>query len=127
MNGASCLLNVGRVALGRVFFGESCLRASCLWGELSVIRNKTFRSQSISRLDSLPSAEMCAIFMCCLHSECVLSASRPACTFGPSFQGWCVAKFRIWQRVKHLGWTIKTIYMCSESAIPNSLAVRLTL
>ena len=33
--GASCLLNVGRVVLGRVFFGASCLRASCLWGELS--------------------------------------------------------------------------------------------
>ena len=27
--GASCL--------GRVFFGASCLGASCLWGELSVI------------------------------------------------------------------------------------------
>ena len=31
--GASCLLNVGRVVLGRVFFG-----ASCLWGELSLGR-----------------------------------------------------------------------------------------
>ena len=38
LNGASCLLNVGRVVLGRVFFGASCLGASCLWGELSVIR-----------------------------------------------------------------------------------------
>ena len=28
--GASCL--------GRIFFGASCLGASCLWGELSVIR-----------------------------------------------------------------------------------------
>ena len=37
LNGASCLLNVGRVVLGRVFFGASCLGASCLWGELSVI------------------------------------------------------------------------------------------
>ena len=27
-------------------------------------------------LDLLPSAEMCTISMCCLHSECVLSASR---------------------------------------------------
>ena len=27
------------------------------------------------RIDSLPSAEMCTISMCCLHSECVLSAS----------------------------------------------------
>ena len=40
LNGASCLLNVGRVVLGRVvlgrvFFGASCLEASCLWGELS--------------------------------------------------------------------------------------------
>ena len=37
LNGASCLLDVGRVVLGRVFFGASCLGASCLWGELSVI------------------------------------------------------------------------------------------
>ena len=29
--GGSCLLNMGRVVLGRVF----CLRASCFWGELS--------------------------------------------------------------------------------------------
>ena len=28
-------------------------------------------------LDSLPSAEMFTIFMCCLHSGSVLSASRP--------------------------------------------------
>ena len=40
LNGASCLLNVGRVVLGRVFFGASCLGASCLWGELSVILRK---------------------------------------------------------------------------------------
>ena len=32
LNGASCLLIVGRV-----FFGASCLGASCLWGKLSVI------------------------------------------------------------------------------------------
>ena len=38
LNGASCLLNVGRVVLWNVFFGASCLGASCLWGELSVIR-----------------------------------------------------------------------------------------
>ena len=38
LNGASCLLSVGRVVLGRVFIGASCLGASCLWGELSVIR-----------------------------------------------------------------------------------------
>ena len=38
LNGASCLLNVGRVVFGRVFFGASCLGATCLWGELSVIR-----------------------------------------------------------------------------------------
>ena len=38
LNAASCLLNVGRVVLGGVFFGASCLGASCLWGELSVIR-----------------------------------------------------------------------------------------
>ena len=35
MNGASCLLNVGRVVSVRDFFGASCLGASCLWGELS--------------------------------------------------------------------------------------------
>ena len=28
---------VGRDVLGRVVFGASCLVASCLWGELSVI------------------------------------------------------------------------------------------
>ena len=38
LNGASCLPNVGRDVLGRVFFGASCLGASCLLGELSVIR-----------------------------------------------------------------------------------------
>ena len=32
LNGANCLLNVGRVVLGRVFFRASCLWASCLWG-----------------------------------------------------------------------------------------------
>ena len=37
-NRASCLLNVGRLVLGRVFFWVSCLGASCLWDELSVIR-----------------------------------------------------------------------------------------
>ena len=31
-------LSSGRVVLGRVFFGASGLGASCLWGELSVIR-----------------------------------------------------------------------------------------
>ena len=36
-NRASCLLNMGRLVL--VFFWASCLRASCLWGELSVIRS----------------------------------------------------------------------------------------
>ena len=53
LNGASCLLKVGRVVflmwgelssergascllnVGRVFFGASCLGASCFWGELS--------------------------------------------------------------------------------------------
>ena len=35
--GASCL--------GRVFFGASCLGASCLWGELSVIRRKVGQGQ----------------------------------------------------------------------------------
>ena len=37
LNGASCLLNVGRVVSGRVLFGASCLGTRCLWGELSVI------------------------------------------------------------------------------------------
>ena len=31
-------MNLGRVALGRVYCRASCLGASCLWGELSVIR-----------------------------------------------------------------------------------------
>ena len=35
---SSCLLKVGRVVLGRVLCRASCLGASCLWGELSVIR-----------------------------------------------------------------------------------------
>ena len=26
---------MGQVVLGRVFYGASCLRAKCLWGELS--------------------------------------------------------------------------------------------
>ena len=51
-SGASCL--------GRVFFGASCLGASCLWGELSVIRVKppavigsgSIRPKTISALDS---------------------------------------------------------------------------
>ena len=42
-SGASCLLNLGRVVLGRHFRGASCLEASCLrerlsWGELSLER-----------------------------------------------------------------------------------------
>ena len=40
--GASCLLNVGRDVLGRVFFGASCLGASCLWGELSCFPQNMF-------------------------------------------------------------------------------------
>ena len=40
LNGASCLLNVGRLVLGRIFFEASYLAESCLWGELSVIRTK---------------------------------------------------------------------------------------
>ena len=43
LNGASCLLNVGRVVLGRVFFGASCFGASCLWGESSVILRNVVR------------------------------------------------------------------------------------
>ena len=46
LNGASCLLSVGRVVLGRVFFGASCLGASCLWGELSVIPQEEYRRDS---------------------------------------------------------------------------------
>ena len=33
---ASCLLNVGRVVLGLVFFSASCLEARCLWIEFPV-------------------------------------------------------------------------------------------
>ena len=40
--GASCLLNVGHGVLGQVFFGASCLGASCLLGELSCFPQNMF-------------------------------------------------------------------------------------
>ena len=40
LNGASCLLIVGRFVLGRVFFEASYLGVSCLWCELSKICTK---------------------------------------------------------------------------------------
>ena len=75
LNGATCLLNVGRVILGRVFFGMSCLGASCLWGELSVIPvGAIIESDKLSGA-SCPVSK--TIYTACVHGSTNGTNGRP--------------------------------------------------